>query len=96
MILLGLAATSCKTFDIPNLRSHVNLPDGGAYVKYLNTDTEYLLTKQEWDIERIGYLCHAPTDFAAILGTLEKVCLRKSIDCVKDIVEIELETIDAY
>jgi len=87
VILLGLGATSCKTFEIPNLRSHVNLPDGRAYVKYLNTDTEYIMSREDWNAERIGYLCHDQDDFADILRTLEKICLRKSVDCAKDVTE---------
>lgn len=74
-ILFALAALllNCAT-QIPNLKSHVSLPDETAYYKYLNTQSEGFLNETTWKSERIGMICHYPEDFGEVLKLFEKVC----------------------
>lgn len=76
------------SLQVPNVKTHVSLPNGKAYFKYLNSGREGFIEKQKWDLERIGMLCHSPDDFARVLEFMEKACLEYQ-NCTMDVKEKE-------
>lgn len=84
MILLGLGAVHCRSIEIPNINAHVPLADGGAFTRYLNTETEGYVDPQEWPVKQIGFICVSPDDFADVVRVFERICNRRDDACTQE------------
>lgn len=60
------------------------LADGGAFTRYLNTETEGYVEPTAWQVQQIGYICLNPDDFGAILQVFEDICDRRDDACTQE------------
>lgn len=52
-----------------------------------------MLSKEEWDLERPGYMCMHPSDAGDLIEMIELVCSNKKIDCKQNMNEKKLESL---
>jgi len=84
-LLLSLSGCS---IEIPNVKTHVILPSGDVYFKYLNTDTEGKIRRDDWNLVRVGMFCHTAEDFGELLRFIDKACAKHK-DCTINKIELE-------
>ncbi len=75
---------SCAKITIKDIPLYWDAGTDGAITTHLLSEQTSDVAKATWDIQRFGYVCVSPDDFAWLRETLEKLCVASDVACGTD------------
>ena len=83
MVLLIGTTSSCQSVIIKDAEWCSNLEDGSAYCVHTLTGKKRMVSKEQWDKERVGKLTTSAETYANIKEVIKQLCSQTN-DCYFD------------
>lgn len=70
-----IVIVSCKTLEVHDAEGCGDLGPEGAHCSHTLIDSKRDIPKEQWDIERVGWICFDSTDFNSTETSLDQACV---------------------